>query len=119
MPALANAVDRALHLPRPGLDPGQAVGHRHAQVVVAVRADDRLADVTDAFPQRANHSRILGGRGIADGVRDVDGGRTRLDGRRDDFAEEIQLGPGGVLGRKLDVGAVAPGPATRWPRPAR
>ena len=109
--ALADAVDRALDLPRAGLDPGQAVGHRHAQVVVAVRADDRLADVADAFPERANHGRILGGRGIADGVGDVDGGRTGLDGRLDDFAEEIELGPGGVLGGKLDVGAVAPGPA--------
>src|SRR5271157_5754630 len=101
--ALADAVDRALHLPRPGLDPGQAVGHRHAQVVVAVRADDRPVDVTDAFLQRANHGGILGGRGIADSVRDVDGGRTRLDGRRDDFAEEIELGPGSVFGGKLDV----------------
>jgi hypothetical protein len=33
---LADAVDRALHLTRAGLHRGQAVGHRHAEVVVAM-----------------------------------------------------------------------------------
>ena len=35
---LADAVDAHLHLARPGVDPGQAVGHGQAQVVVAVHA---------------------------------------------------------------------------------
>ena len=53
---------------------------------------------------------VLGGRGVADGVGDVDRGRAGLDGGLDDLAEEVDLGPGGVLGAELDVGAVALGP---------
>ena len=48
--ALADAVDRALDLPGAGLDAGQAVGDGQAQVVVAVRADDRLVDVAARAP---------------------------------------------------------------------
>ena len=36
--ALAVAVDRALHLRRPGLDRGQGIGHRQARVIVGVDA---------------------------------------------------------------------------------
>ena len=50
---------------------------------------------------------VLGGRGVADGVGDVHGGRAGLDGGLDDLAEEVELGPRGVLGAELDVGAVA------------
>ena len=41
--ALAEPVDRALHLTRAGGDAGQRVGDRQAEVVVAVRRDDELA----------------------------------------------------------------------------
>ena len=40
--ALADAVDRALDLPRAGADRRQRVGDREAEVVVAVRAEDRV-----------------------------------------------------------------------------
>jgi hypothetical protein len=42
--ALAEAVDRALDLPRAGLDGGQRVGRRHAEVVVAVGRDHVRVD---------------------------------------------------------------------------
>ena len=43
--ALADAVDRALDLPRARLDGGDGVGHRQAEVVVAVDGDDGARDV--------------------------------------------------------------------------
>jgi hypothetical protein len=43
------------------------------------------------------------GDGIADGVGDVDRRRPGLDRRRDDLAEEVDLGPSGVFGAELDV----------------
>ena len=49
------------------------------------------------------------GRRVADRVGDVDGGRAGLDGGLDDFAEEVDLGPRGVLGAELDVRAAASG----------
>ena len=48
---LAHAVDRTLHLAGAGLDRRQAVGHGHAQVVVAVDADHRPVDVGHAVAE--------------------------------------------------------------------
>ena len=62
---------------------------------------------------------VLGGRGVADGVGDVDGRRAGLDGGLDDLAEEVDLGPGGVLGAELDVVADSLGPPDARRRPAR
>ena len=117
--ALADAVDRALDLPGAGLAAGQAVGDGHAQVVVAVGADDRPVDVGHALLERADDRRVLERRRVADGVRDVHRRGAGLDGGLDDLAEEVELGPRGVLGAELDVRATAPWPAARWRPPSR
>ena len=49
-------------------------------------------------------------RGVADRVGNVDRRRAGGDRRLDHLAEEIGLGAGGVLGRELDVVAIAAGP---------
>ena len=49
-------------------------------------------------------------RGVADRVGDVDRRGAGVDRRLDDLAEEVELGARGVLGRELDVVAVARGP---------
>ena len=103
----AQAVDRTLDLPGAGLDGGQAVGHGHAQVVVAVDADHGLVDVGHAVAERLDDVVHVAGRGVAHGVGNVDRGGPGGDGRLDHLAEEIGLGAGGVLGRELDVGAIA------------
>ncbi len=114
---LADAVDRALDLSGAVLDGGQAVGHGQAQVVVAVDADHRLVDVRHAVREGADHAAHVGRRGVADRVGNVDRGGPGGDGRLDHLAEEVGLGAGGVLGRELDVVAVARWPASRRPRP--
>ena len=106
MPLIVHSTCRA-----PASHGGQAVGDGQAEVVVAVDADDRLIDVGHALAEGPDHAGVLGGRGVADGVGDVHGGRARLDGGLDDVAEEVGLGPGGVLGAELDVGADGPGAA--------
>ena len=78
---------------------------------MAVDADHGLVDVRHALAERADDVAHVGGRGVADGVGDVDRGGAGVDGRLDHLAEEVGLGAGGVLGRELDVGAVAGGPA--------
>ena len=80
-------------------------------------ADDRLVDVGHAVAQRADDLAHVAGRGVADGVGDVDRGGAGGDRRLDHLAEEIGLGARGVLGRVLDVGAVAARPASRRPPP--
>ena len=81
--ALADAVDRDLHLPRPGLHARQRVGRRHAEIVVAVhrprRPRRRRGVSAMSSPMSAA---VLRGRGVAHRVGDVQRRRPRLDGRR-------------------------------------
>ena len=95
----------------PFLDGGQAVGHGQAQVVVAVDADDHLVDAAARACLRWRMAAAYWlGHGVADRVGDVDRGGAGVDGLFDHLGQEIELGAGGVLGRELDVVAVALGP---------
>ena len=49
----------------------------------------------------------LGGRGVAHRVGDVDGGGPARDRHAEALQEELQLGPGRVLRRELDIFRVA------------
>ena len=106
---LADAVDRALDLPRTGLDRAQGVGHGEAQIVVAVDRDHRLVDVGHVVPDLADEVGELLGIGIAHRVRDVDGGGTSLNGALDAAEEEVGLGARGIHAAPLDIVGVAPG----------
>ena len=115
--ALADAVDAALDLARADLDGGEAVGHGHAQVVVTVDGEaHRLAQFGRLLAQVVEQPRKLARRGVADGVRDVDGGRAGVDGRAHEVGEEVAVGARGVHRRELHVvhvGAGAPDRAHR------
>ena len=106
----ADPVDRALHLTGPRLHRRQTVGHGEAEVVVAVHADHRPVDVGHAFPQAFDHVMHLRRCGIAHGVGDVDGGRTGVDDRFHNAAEEVDLRSCGILGGKLHVTAIGASP---------
>ncbi|EEF93541.1 hypothetical protein CATMIT_01827, partial [Catenibacterium mitsuokai DSM 15897] len=105
--ALADAVDGALDLARAAFDRGQAVGHGQAQVVVAVGAEHRFFGVahvgTQVFEQRAD----LAGRGVADGVGDVQRARAGGDRRAADLDQVLGLGAQRVLAGELDVVDIA------------
>ena len=89
--ALAQAVDGALDLARAAdLDAGQRVGHRHAQVVVAMHRPDRLVGVGNALAQRLDELAEQLGHRVADGVRHVDRGRALGDHRLQHAAEEVR-----------------------------
>ncbi len=107
--ALAQAVDRALDLPGAGLDGGQAVRRRHAEVVVAVRRPDDLVRAWHLFTQHPDQLGAFLGRGVADGVGDVDRRGAGLDGDLEDPPEVVVLGPGGVHRRPLHVVAEVAG----------
>ena len=101
--ALADAVDGALDLARAALNAGEGVGDGHAEVVVAVGGEDDVVDAGDACSDHAEDGGVLVGRGVADGVGDVDGGGSGLDGDGDHLDEEVGVGAGGVFGGELDV----------------
>ena len=107
---LADPVDRALDLAGSRLHRRQAVGHRQAEVVVAVDADHGLVDVRHTITEARDHMPHLAGGRVADGVGDVDGGRAGRDRRLDHAAEKIDLGAGGILRGELDIVAEVAGP---------
>ena len=100
---LADAVDGALDLPRAGTHAGQRIGHRHAEIVVAVHREDRLLRARHLLHHRAEHLEIFLGRRIAHRIGQIDGGGAGLDRGLHAAAEVVDLGAGGVLGRPLHV----------------
>ena len=107
---LAEAVDRALDLPGPSFDRGQAVGDAQPQIVVTVGTQHGLADVGHVFPQILEDVPILRGDRVADRVGNIDRRRAGVDRLLDDLAEKVELGPRRVFGREFDVRAVVDGP---------
>ena len=111
--AFPDAVDRALHLAGAGLDGGERVGDREAQVVVTMGAEHHLIAVRHAATHRAEHRAVFGGQRVAHGIGQVDRPGPRRDRGLDHAAQEVQVGARGVLGRELDVVGVAPGATDR------
>ena len=94
--AFAQAVDRALDLARACFDGGQAVGGRHAQIVVAVGGKNDLVRARHTLQQHADQCRTFTRGCIADRVGDVDGGGPGLDRDFHGAAQVIVFGAGGV-----------------------
>ena len=108
--ALADPVDRALHLARAVEHASQRVRRRHPEVVVAVHGDARAIDVRHVLVQRGDQRAELLRDRVADGVGDVDRRRTLVDRCLEQLVDELRVGAGGVHRRELDVGAVPLGP---------
>ena len=70
---------------------------------MAVGGEDDVFGAGDFVEEHAEDGGVLLGRGVADGVGDVDGGGSGLDGDGDDLDEEVGVGAGGVFGGELDV----------------
>src|SRR5216117_1038890 len=104
---LADPVDGALDLPRPVHDGRQRVGDRLAEVVVAVDREDHLLHSADLLADPGDALAPLARDRVADGVGNVDRLRPRLDHRRQHVAHVVEVRARGVLGRELDVLAVA------------
>ncbi len=89
----AQAVDRALDLPRAGTHGRQRIRHGQPEIVVAVHADHRAIDVPDVLPQVPDDLGKMLGRGVPDGVGYVDRRRAGVDARLDDLCQERRLSP--------------------------
>ena len=70
---------------------------------MAVHADDGVVNIAHIVLQVFDQRPELLRHGKADGVRDIDCGRTRGNDRFDDLGEKFRLGARGVLGRELDI----------------
>jgi hypothetical protein len=107
--ALADTVDRALDLPDASLDGGDAVRDRKPQIVVTMRAEDRLVRVRHAAPNLLEELPGIFRCAVADGIRQVDGRRPLANRALDNAAEEIAIAARRILCRKLHIVGVLPG----------
>ena len=76
---------------------------------MTVGGEDDGVDAGDASADVAEHSGVVVGDAVADGVGEVEGGGSGLDGDLADLDEKVGVGAGGVLGRELDVVDVGAG----------
>ena len=100
---LAQAVDRALDLPRAVHHRRKRVSDRHAQVIVTVHRPYGLVRVRNALAQGLDQRSELPRHRVADCVRNVDRRCAGVDRRFDETAQEIRFGPARILWGKLDV----------------
>ena len=100
---LADPVHGALDLRRAGLDPGERVRDREAEVVVAVHGERHVADLRAAAANVGDEPGVLRGQRVADRVGQVDDRRARLDRDAADLRGERRVGAGRVLARELDL----------------
>ena len=101
--SLAEAVDGALNLPGAVPDARERVGGGKAKVVVAVRREAGFLEAGNVLLEVLEVGRELFWRGVAHGVRDVDGGGAFFYSGLHDFGQESLVGAGGVLRAELDV----------------
>ena len=86
-----------------GEHPGERVGHREPEVVVAVDGEDDVAQAGDELVEPLQERGELVRHRVADGVGDVDRGRTLLEGDRAHLGGELDLRARGIHRRELDV----------------
>ena len=104
--ALADAVDRALDLTDSCLNSCQRGCNRHAQIVVVVAGQDDILHTGDMLADIGDQRCVLLRRHVADGVRNIQCGRTALNGSLQYAAQEVRIGTGCILCGELDVGDI-------------
>ncbi len=105
----ADAVDGDFDLPCPVLHSRKRVCGRQAQVVVAVDAENDVLAAFHVLAQIADQLAELFGRGVADGVGDVQRRRAGPNGDGQHLDQELGVAAAGVFGAELDVVAQAAG----------
>ena len=101
--ALSDSVHRALELLHACFHGCERVRDGESEVVVAVRGEGDLFELGAQFANLLEERRVLGGKHVADGVREVDRGRPGLHGGTADGGDERGIGSGCVLARELDL----------------
>ena len=106
--AFADTVHRTFYLTRTGVDGGDGITHGQTQIIVGVDGDNCLINIEYAIVQSGNDVGELKRHGVADGVRDVDGFRTRVDGGFHDARQVFDWRTARILTGEFNViGVVA------------
>ena len=87
----------------PAVEPGERVGHRQPEVVVAVHRHRHVAQARHELVQAAEHLGVLVGHRVADRVGHVDRGGALVERDLDHLGHELHVRARAVLGRELHV----------------
>ena len=105
--AFTNTVDRAFDLSCTLSYSFQAVGNRHAEIIVTVDTNHGLVNVTDPVAQKTNDVSHVRRSCVADRVRNIDRGCAGGNRCFDYLAKKIVFRSGGIFGGKFYVVTVA------------
>ena len=72
---------------------------------MAVRGDRYFVDTLHFLAQRAEEFAVFLGHAVTHGIGNIHGGCPRGNRRLDHLAKKPNVGAGGILGRKFNVGA--------------
>ena len=89
--ALADAVDRALHLACASVNASQSIGHRESQVVVAVHRDYRLIDVAHFLAEVRDEGAVLCRQRVPDRIGNVQRRSSSLDRGLQNLAKKVKV----------------------------
>mmetsp|Transcript_3102 Transcript_3102/g.5009 ORF Transcript_3102/g.5009 Transcript_3102/m.5009 type:complete len:323 (-) Transcript_3102:442-1410(-) len=107
--SLSDPIDGHLNLAGASLNGSQEVCYGHAEVIVAVHRDGNILNSLHIGPKVLNQIPELLWSCVANGVGDVDGSSSSLNGHRVQLSKEAPIGAEGVLSRKLYILHKAPG----------
>lgn len=108
--AFADTVHRAFYLARTGVDRGEGVTDGDAQVIMGVDGNNRFVDIRHAIIQAADNVGVFERHGVADGVRDINGGGASVDRRFDDASQIGNRRAAGVFTGEFDIVSVVARP---------
>ena len=101
--SLTDAIDGDFNLPCSTQNACERIGGSHAEVVVAVAAEDGLVAVRNVFDDALDEGSVFLWIGEAGGVGHVDRGRACIDHGFDDSVNIFSIGSTGVLHEVLDI----------------
>src|SRR6267143_2704084 len=106
--AFADPVDRAFDLPHAGANRRERVGHRHAQVVVAVRAERDSRRVAEVLAYLGEHRTVFFRHRVSHRVWQIQDCRTRIHCHTACLAQKTDVGPPGILGGEFHFAHMLP-----------
>ncbi len=104
--AFADTVHRTFYLARTGVDRGEGVTDSDAQIIMGVDGNNCFVDIRHAIIQAADDVGIFERHGIADGIRDINGGGAGVDRRFHDASQIGNRRTAGVFTGELNVVSV-------------
>ena len=111
--AFTQSIDSTFDLTRTISESFERIDGRHAQIVVAVDTDNGPIDIGHFLANIADNAAKLVGNGVAHGIGNIDGRRTRVNGGFNHVEEILRICARSIHRRKLHILAMRLGSLNR------